>query len=80
MPAGLSQKAKDLYTDKLHEVPYDRAMAKDGNRGGHADWTHPDFVANWIAPIILGKPAPHEFLKTDEKKGQPPGPALTTPR
>ncbi len=57
-PDDLSQEAAELYAEKLHQIPYDPAMATDGNRGGHADCTSPQFVAQWIAPIITGQRPP----------------------
>jgi pimeloyl-ACP methyl ester carboxylesterase len=67
-PGDLSHEAAELYATKLHQIPYTPIMAADGNRGGHADWTHPKFVAKWIAPIIKGQRPPEPCLDNLEPK------------
>jgi len=57
-PVDTSDEADRLYVEKLHQIPYVREMADDGNLGGHGGWTNPGFVARWVAPIILDRPLP----------------------
>ncbi len=57
-PEHLSDEARELYDAKLHEVAYDKRMVKSGHQGGHAGWARPEFVARWVAPIVLGSEPP----------------------
>lgn len=58
IPADLSDEAGDLYSSKLHQVPYNGEMAYDGHRGGHQGWAEPSFVARWVAPVIRNSEMP----------------------
>jgi len=51
-PAGASTTRARAY-DKLHPVRYRPEMAQAGNRGGHTGWARRQFVAVWVAPILL---------------------------
>lgn len=43
---------------QLIEVPFQRAMLRYWNFGGHFGPVNPGFVEHWIAPIVLGEDVP----------------------
>ena len=55
---GLSDEERQLYHDKLVQLPYQPKMALSGNLGGHFQCTGRKFVAEWISPVLSGKPSP----------------------
>jgi hypothetical protein len=53
---GASESERQLYRDKLVQVPYRLEMAADGNLGGHFQCVGRKFVAQWIAPLVSAAP------------------------
>jgi hypothetical protein len=53
---GSSEGERQLYRDKLVQVPYKLEMAADGNLGGHFQCVGRKFVAEWIAPLLSAAP------------------------
>jgi pimeloyl-ACP methyl ester carboxylesterase len=53
LPDRLGPTGRELYAKKLHQVEYDRRMARSGHRGSHTGWAKSQFVADWIAPLLL---------------------------
>ncbi len=51
-PARASARTVRAY-EKLHSVRYKPTMFYTGHRGGHTGWTDREFVAVWLAPVIL---------------------------
>lgn len=54
---------RELYNEKLHEIKYDKAMARSGNPGSHTGWSNSKFVAEWIAPLVLKNMGKSEALR-----------------
>jgi pimeloyl-ACP methyl ester carboxylesterase len=67
-PTTASQRTMRAY-EKLHSVRYKSAMANTGNRGGHGGWTSHNFVAVWLAPVILaaGDGRPGYMIALDDR-------------
>ena len=61
-PAGLSDEERRRYRQGLIQQPYELKMFASGNRGGHFGWVHPDFVRQWLAPLV--HPPPAEGIQT----------------
>lgn len=57
-PADLDSQQVETYQRKLHDISYRKEMRRDRNYGTHNGWTHPRFVARWLAPIVLDQPMP----------------------
>jgi pimeloyl-ACP methyl ester carboxylesterase len=57
-PLGLSADERQLYREKLVQLPYKPQMALTGNFGGHFQCVNRAFVAQWIAPVLIGSPEP----------------------
>ncbi len=53
-PLGANEADRQLYRDKLVQLPYSPRMALSGNLGGHFQAVGRKFVANWIAPELAG--------------------------
>ncbi len=53
---GLSDRERQLYRDKLVQLPYQPQMALSGNLGGHFQCTGRKFVAQWISPLLWDEP------------------------
>jgi pimeloyl-ACP methyl ester carboxylesterase len=51
-PESLEQVRKDLYSAKLHQVPYRAEMLKSFHLGGHFGPANRRFVADWVAPRL----------------------------
>ena len=51
-PHDLDDDARELYATRLHQVPYQMAMLKSLNAGGHTGPTNHKFVAEWVAPRL----------------------------
>jgi len=49
---GIRKAAIRAY-EKLHSVAYKDVMASSGHGGGHTGWADQQFVAEWLAPVIL---------------------------
>jgi hypothetical protein len=54
---GLSDDERQLYRDKLVQLPYQPQMVASGNLGGHFQCTGRKFVAQWISPLLTGEPS-----------------------
>ena len=52
MPFDATDEDRDLYRQKLVQLPYDPEMVASGNLGGHFQCTGRQFVARWIAPTL----------------------------
>jgi hypothetical protein len=52
VPADLSDEGRQLYAERLHQVPYRLEMVKSYNAGGHLGPTHRKFVTEWVAPRL----------------------------
>jgi pimeloyl-ACP methyl ester carboxylesterase len=48
--------AQELYRERLHERPYELAMAPSFHCGGHLGWSNRVFVSDWIAPLLDPRP------------------------
>lgn len=57
LPAGASQTTRRLYS-KVTNIMWRAEFEKDGDWGGHTDTTHPKFVRDHIAPLVLQE-GPH---------------------
>jgi hypothetical protein len=53
---GSSDEVRNLYRDKLVQLPYKPQMALSGNLGGHFQCVSRPFVARWISPRLAGHP------------------------
>jgi pimeloyl-ACP methyl ester carboxylesterase len=53
LPPGLSEDGLELYETKLHDVPYNRRMARAGCDGSHLGWARHEFAKKWLAAMIL---------------------------
>jgi pimeloyl-ACP methyl ester carboxylesterase len=53
LPDKLGPTGRELYAQKLHQIRYDSRMARSGNPGTHTGWAKSQFVADWIAPLVL---------------------------
>jgi pimeloyl-ACP methyl ester carboxylesterase len=53
---GSSDEDRNLYRDKLVQLPYKPQMALSGNLGGHFQCVSRTFVARWISPRLAGHP------------------------
>lgn len=60
VPEDASDEVRAVYDKKLHQIAYDPSMIEFGHYGTHHGWTHPPFVAHFLAPIITGDPMPGE--------------------
>jgi pimeloyl-ACP methyl ester carboxylesterase len=52
IPADLTDDERDLYEARLHQIPYELAMLRSFNTGGHFSPTNRKFIANWVAPRL----------------------------
>ncbi|MBS0264989.1 MAG: alpha/beta hydrolase [Planctomycetes bacterium] len=52
IPSELSEDARQLYADRLHQIPYRLEMARSFNAGGHIGPTNKAFVSEWVAPLL----------------------------
>lgn len=52
VPPNLNEDERQLYAERLHQIPYRLAMAKSFNGGGHIGPTNRKFVADWVAPLL----------------------------
>lgn len=52
VPARLSDEQRQLYAERLHQVPYRLSMMRSFNMGGHFSPTNSKFVAEWVAPRL----------------------------
>ena len=52
VPPDLSDEERQLYSDRLHQVPYRLEMVKSLNGGGHTGPTNRKFVTDWVAPLL----------------------------
>jgi pimeloyl-ACP methyl ester carboxylesterase len=52
VPAGASQQTRRQYS-KITNIVWRSSFEKDGDWGGHTDTTHPRFVHDYIAPLVL---------------------------
>ncbi len=64
---GASEADRQLYRDKLVQLPYQPRMALSGNLGGHFQCVGQKFVAEWIAPV-LDAPAGDSVALTARKR------------
>lgn len=55
LPKTANDEKRQLYEDKLHQVPYRFRMLSRGNFGGHFGWTSKAFARDYLAPIIRQK-------------------------
>jgi pimeloyl-ACP methyl ester carboxylesterase len=53
-PEGLDAAGKELYASRLHEMPFRPAMCRAFHFGGHMGAANRVFVAEQIAPLLLG--------------------------
>jgi pimeloyl-ACP methyl ester carboxylesterase len=58
---GSSDEDRNLYRDKLVQLPYKPQMALSGNLGGHFQCVSRPFVARWISPRLAGHPG-HDLV------------------
>lgn len=49
---GATEAERQLYREKLVQLPYQMQMVRSGNLGGHFQCTGRKFVAEWIAPLL----------------------------
>ncbi|HUN81029.1 MAG TPA: alpha/beta hydrolase [Phycisphaerae bacterium] len=52
LPAGASPKTCRMYA-KITNIAWRTSFENDGDWGGHTDTTHPRFVRDFIAPLVL---------------------------
>ncbi len=74
LPGHATEETARLYARRLFQIRYDWSMARDGNPGTHSGWTHPRFVAKWLAPIIrdqVSRPARPVIPATRKRRFQP---------
>jgi pimeloyl-ACP methyl ester carboxylesterase len=57
-PLGATEADRQLYREKLVQLPYNPRMALSGNFGGHFQAVGRKFVAGWIAPELAGNSTP----------------------
>lgn len=53
-PANLDAAGRQLYAERLYDVPYRPSMVADFSFGGHMGCTNRVFVAKHLAPIVKG--------------------------
>lgn len=53
-PRDLTAVERELYSVRLHDVPYRAAMIADFNFGGHMGASNRAFVARHVAPLLAG--------------------------
>jgi pimeloyl-ACP methyl ester carboxylesterase len=58
VPWGASEETKQLYKEKLHEIPWWPPDVVYGHVGDHLGATNPAYVKAKIAPIVLGQEPP----------------------
>lgn len=51
-PASVAENDREWYERQLKQHPFEAEMLEDGNLGDHFGWTNPNFVAQWVAPVI----------------------------
>lgn len=52
-PERLGPTGREQYARKLFQIKYDRRMARSGNPGTHTGWSNPQFVADYVAPLMM---------------------------
>jgi len=52
-PAGAGDNVRALYRAKVVNIPWRPEFANYGNRGGHTDVVAEDFVAKYLAPLVV---------------------------
>ncbi len=52
LPGNANEPTRTLY-GKVQTIPWQPRFAQAGDHGGHTDTTNPQFVQNFIAPVIL---------------------------
>lgn len=79
-PWGLSAEDRRLYRSKLHQQRYTYAMSASGHNGGHFGWANPDFVREWLAPLIESQIESQTHYASDAAvRAQDPKPPLQAP-
>lgn len=61
LPAGAGAQTLKLYADRLVTIPYSKEFGKDGDHGHHFDNVKKDFIRDYVAPLIMGKPVPERL-------------------
>jgi hypothetical protein len=51
-PAANAETHREWYEGQLKQHPFEAEMLEDGHLGDHFGWTNPNFVAQWVAPVI----------------------------
>ncbi len=52
LPPGIDAHGRELYQQRLHEIPYRVGMIADFNLGGHMGVANRAFVARHVAPLV----------------------------
>jgi pimeloyl-ACP methyl ester carboxylesterase len=53
IPTGASAETRRLYAEKVITVPWTAAFERVGNYGGHLDNVNPEFVRDYVAPMVM---------------------------
>jgi pimeloyl-ACP methyl ester carboxylesterase len=70
-PWGLSDEDRRLYRNGLHQQVYSQQMAESGHSGGHMGWANTEFVAEWLAPILISQMQHGAYYAADEAAPAP---------
>lgn len=68
---------KKVYKAKLYQVPYQKQMAEAGYSGGHISSSAVDFVADYVAPLVLAEQWSRPYVAAVAKRppsAPPPAP------
>ena len=52
VPKQVGEAGRELYAERLQQIPYRPAMLKSRNAGGHIGPTTRKFVSEWVAPLF----------------------------
>jgi pimeloyl-ACP methyl ester carboxylesterase len=82
LPHSASAETRRLYAEKVAPVRWTPAFEQVGNHGSHLDSVSPDFVRDYVAPLVMEGHMPNLLQKTAAKESRLPlragGPAAAT--
>lgn len=77
LPKHATDETRRLYAARIVTIPYNKEFSKDGDHGHHFDNVKKDFIRDYVAPLIMGRPVPERLKPT--RFGAPAAPAAPQP-
>ena len=58
LPEGATDETRKLYAEKIVTIPWSEEMTVDGDSGHHFANVKMEFIRDYVAPLLIGKPEP----------------------